>query len=549
MPVRIRAAHTWAFDAGIHPAPAVMDFACYRRAPSAPFLRYPRSCRGLSYFLVNRRAEYGVRAPFFRVLSGYEGVSAHSVWLWASPRPVRFEPDSVSQVRVSFEERHVAYLIGVRAGVAQDVQAVTDVDHVDQALVDDRVAPHNHLVGAAAEGGVLGGDRGQWLREEGPGRGRMGGVCDIDGAKPVRVPGDDRHVRQDGQVVRAVAGVGGVRGIHARRRLTVGVLVLRRPVLAYQGGVEFVGDADHVHPAPGAPAAIERGVVYAVVVPVEFVGHDDVGPSWDLHGRVGVGVRPEWPVGDRAYDWDIRVRHALGQIGRVEFDERATPHRNVCPGTVRRHRHRVDGNVVVLAVERTIKVDNVDPGYLFEDALASPADVGHYDVGQAPVVVGVGRPVHKGPIGIVRVDPQEELVRPGILEVMDIRVVRGNQPRMSRVRTADVIEAKVRSRCRRGRRTGVVEVAAAHVLHDEQLLLRPHAELTRGLANVPFKRGPDLAHNVGVSGVGDVHDQDSRVGVGAPGDRGIGDTGGRHAFVRGVGAVPHIQVVAVDGEG
>src|SRR5437763_11840854 len=47
------------------------------------------------------------------------------------------EEDGVAEVGVAFEEVDEGGLLPVRAGVAQDVQAVADVDDVDQPVADD----------------------------------------------------------------------------------------------------------------------------------------------------------------------------------------------------------------------------------------------------------------------------------------------------------------------------------------------------------------------------------------------------------------------------
>ena len=53
--------------------------------------------------------------------------------------------------------------------------------------------------------------------------------------------------------------------------------------------------------------------------------------------------------------------------------------------------------------------------------------------------------------------------------------------------------------------------ATAEIHDDEQFLLRPHAQLTRGNTNVPFKRRPDLTHNVGMRRIGYAHNEHPRM--------------------------------------
>lgn len=52
-----------------------------------------------------------------------------------------------SKVGVAFEKVDLLYLSLMRTGVAQNVEAIADVDHVDQTVPQDGVAPQNHFVG------------------------------------------------------------------------------------------------------------------------------------------------------------------------------------------------------------------------------------------------------------------------------------------------------------------------------------------------------------------------------------------------------------------
>src|SRR6266511_1738314 len=70
------------------------------------------------------------------------------------PRAV-FDPFGVSEVRVPLEKGDSCGLVGVRAGVADYVEPVPDVDDVDQTVPDDREAPDDDLVRAARECGVF----------------------------------------------------------------------------------------------------------------------------------------------------------------------------------------------------------------------------------------------------------------------------------------------------------------------------------------------------------------------------------------------------------
>src|SRR5262249_57828114 len=72
----------------------------------------------------------------------------------------------IDEVGVAIEEVDVFGLARVRAGVAEDVEPIADVDHIDQAILDDWEAPHHDVVRATRERRVLVGHRCQWRRRE-----------------------------------------------------------------------------------------------------------------------------------------------------------------------------------------------------------------------------------------------------------------------------------------------------------------------------------------------------------------------------------------------
>src|SRR5215831_10045914 len=164
------------------------------------------------------------------------------------------EPDRVAEVGVAFQEGDAGRLGGVGAGVLEHVQAVADVDGVDQPVADDRVAPEHHLVRPAAERRVLQGHAGQRVREEEAGLGGPGRVGQVDGLDPAGVPVDEGQVWQRGGVVGGVAGellgCRVVAGAAAERLLVFGDLVL-----ADDHRVRGVGDVDDPGPSPRAAKA------------------------------------------------------------------------------------------------------------------------------------------------------------------------------------------------------------------------------------------------------------------------------------------------------
>src|SRR6266498_4466503 len=56
------------------------------------------------------------------------------------------DPQRVAEVRVALKEAQRGHLIGVYPCVAQDVESIADVDHVDQPVPDDGEAPHYYPV-------------------------------------------------------------------------------------------------------------------------------------------------------------------------------------------------------------------------------------------------------------------------------------------------------------------------------------------------------------------------------------------------------------------
>src|SRR5215469_9888898 len=84
----------------------------------------------------------------------------HCLWDTAS------NVERIAKVRVSFEEIDRFHLICIGTGVLQYIQSVADVNDVDEAVIDDGVAPHHDLVRAAGEGRILVRDRGERSRGE-----------------------------------------------------------------------------------------------------------------------------------------------------------------------------------------------------------------------------------------------------------------------------------------------------------------------------------------------------------------------------------------------
>src|SRR5919106_97920 len=56
------------------------------------------------------------------------------------------EAQGPAEVRVPFEERDQVNFLFERTVVLEDVEAVPEVDYVDQPVLDDRVAPHHDLL-------------------------------------------------------------------------------------------------------------------------------------------------------------------------------------------------------------------------------------------------------------------------------------------------------------------------------------------------------------------------------------------------------------------
>lgn len=60
------------------------------------------------------------------------------------------QSDGVAEVRVAFIEVDGVELTTARSCVPEDVEPIADVDHIDQSVFDDGVAPHHNLVQSLA---------------------------------------------------------------------------------------------------------------------------------------------------------------------------------------------------------------------------------------------------------------------------------------------------------------------------------------------------------------------------------------------------------------
>src|SRR5215469_19889 len=136
---------------------------------------------------------------------------------------VLIEVYSISQVRVSFEKAYLLNFVRVGTGVTQDEQSVADVNHVDQPVPDDGIAPHDDLrleVGIAgirvqqlghcrcrtcAQGWILGGDHWDWRWTKHAGLGRIGRIRDIDRLHSVGMPVNKSDILKHGGVMRREA--------------------------------------------------------------------------------------------------------------------------------------------------------------------------------------------------------------------------------------------------------------------------------------------------------------------------------------------------------
>src|SRR5215472_17177990 len=122
-------------------------------------------------------------------------------------------------------------LFGVWALVAEDVQALVDVCHVDQAVADDRVAPGHRQSGAELRVSL---PRLRSARSELGQPLRMGGVGQVEDLQAARVPADEGELADQGRIV---AGVRADWTVAARRRV-----VLRAPQDADCTRPSLIGD-------------------------------------------------------------------------------------------------------------------------------------------------------------------------------------------------------------------------------------------------------------------------------------------------------------------
>src|SRR6266508_4518065 len=157
----------------------------------------------------------------------------------------------VAQVGIALQEPRRGDLTLVRAVVPQHVEPVPDVHDVDQAILDDRITPHDDVVGTRAERRVLRGHGTQWFRDEGR---QLRGSSRVAGGEQLEsraVPGDEGQVFGDRGIVRGEARTHVPIPAHL---VAVRLLVVRRhPILRDDVGTALVGHVDQMDPAPGTP--------------------------------------------------------------------------------------------------------------------------------------------------------------------------------------------------------------------------------------------------------------------------------------------------------
>lgn len=78
--------------------------------------------------------------------------------LTSGDRPDLFELERVTEIGVPFEEFDLLHFTSMRTSIPQDIEAVADVYHIDQAVPDNRVTPQHNLIRPTAQSRVLGGD-------------------------------------------------------------------------------------------------------------------------------------------------------------------------------------------------------------------------------------------------------------------------------------------------------------------------------------------------------------------------------------------------------
>lgn len=96
--------------------------------------------------LAHATAEVG--SPMYRVLSDHVPVVVDA--RCGNPLRSLIEPDGVAEVRVAFIKVDGVELTTARPCVPEDIEPIADVDHIDQSVFDDGVAPHHNLVQSLA---------------------------------------------------------------------------------------------------------------------------------------------------------------------------------------------------------------------------------------------------------------------------------------------------------------------------------------------------------------------------------------------------------------
>jgi len=160
----------------------------------------------------------------------------------------------------------------MRTCVTQNEKPVTNVDHVDQPFIDDRIAPHDDLALEIRVGGirikelahgscrpcaecwVLSGDHrdGRWPKEAS--LGGIGRIRNVDGLHATGVPVNKRQISNHSGIMRGEAPEllrdSGVGGAAAEREL-----VLIDQILAGDERMCWIRRIDQPHPPPAAANA------------------------------------------------------------------------------------------------------------------------------------------------------------------------------------------------------------------------------------------------------------------------------------------------------
>src|SRR5579885_73993 len=229
----------------------------------------------------------------------------------------------------------------------------------------------------------------------------------------------------------------------------------------------------------------------------------------------GIGARsrvtPEGTISRIGEQAQLGIGNVLRDIAGVKDKELSRLHRQIRSIPVSSNSHRVNDQVIVI-VRRVVCLRVEIIPVAFSDLRNRTTGCYMADIGDQQIRhlcidrQRWRREVEQGSVRIMRIGPEKHFMRQKRATGFRGWYVAFDETRMDRIAQVKELEVEGENGIRT-LRAGVQNGATAKIHHDEQFLLRPDAQLTRGNTNVPLKRRPDLTHNVGMSWIGRAHNE------------------------------------------